>query len=106
MGPGMEKSSQRGIADPPMFSPDKDYYSWRKDVANWVELIKVGAEEGEDKLYKTVYKTVGRQLYCRGLPQAQKSVVDHAQEVEGSTSSRSFQLLVHNLLHGCNLFCL
>ncbi len=64
-----------------MFSPDKDYYSWRKDVANWVDLIKVGAEEGEDKLYKTVYKTLGQHLYCRGLPQAQKSVIDHAQEV-------------------------
>ncbi len=54
MGPGMEKSSHRGIADPPMFSPDKDYCSWRKDIANWVDLIKMGAEEGEDKLYKTV----------------------------------------------------
>ncbi len=29
MGPGMEKSSHRSIADPPMFLPDKGYYTWR-----------------------------------------------------------------------------
>lgn len=81
MGPGTDKLSQRGVADPPMFSPNNDLYIWRKDIANWVDLIKVGAEEGEDKLYKTVFKTLGRQLYSRGLPQAQKSIVDHAQEI-------------------------
>ncbi len=81
MGPGTDKLTQRGIADPPMFSPNKDQYIWRKDIANWVDLIKVGAEEGEDKLYKTIFKTLGRQLYSRGLPQAQKSIVDHAQEI-------------------------
>ncbi len=39
-----------------------------RNIANWVDLIKVGAEQGEDKLYKTVFKTLGRQLYTRGLP--------------------------------------
>ncbi len=54
MGPGMEMSLPRGIADPPMFSPDKDYNTWRKDVANWVDFIKLGAEVDEYKLFKTV----------------------------------------------------
>ncbi len=56
MGPGTDKASQSGIADPPMFIPSKDNYAWRKEIANWVDLIKVGAEQGEDKLYKTVFK--------------------------------------------------
>ncbi len=65
MGQGTSKgqSSLRSIADPPMFSPDKDHYVWRKDIANWVDLIEVGAEKGEDKLYKTVFATLGRHLY-------------------------------------------
>ncbi len=72
MGPGTDKASKRGIADPPMFIPNKDNYAWRKDIANWVYLIKVGAEKGKDKLYKTVFKTLGRQLYTRGLSQARE----------------------------------
>ncbi len=48
MGPGTDNASQRGIADPPMFIPKNDNYAWRKDIANWVDLIKVGAEKDED----------------------------------------------------------
>ncbi len=81
MGPGPDKLTQRGIADPPMFSPNKDQYIWRKNIANWVDLIKVGAEEGEEKLYKTVFKTLGRQLSPAGCRKRQKSIVDHAQEI-------------------------
>ncbi len=50
-----------------MFIPNKENYAWRKGITHWVDLIKVGAEEGEDKPYKTVFKTRGRQLYTRGL---------------------------------------
>ncbi len=82
-------ASQRGIADPPMFIPNKDNYAWRKEIANWVDLIKVGAEQGEDKLNKTVFKTFGRQLYTRGLPRAQKIIVDHAQEI-GNINYKQF----------------
>ncbi len=79
MGPGSEKNQARGIVDPPMFSPQDDMSTWRREVANWVDLITAGADNGEDKLYKTVKATLGTQLYNRGLPRAQKSMVDYAQ---------------------------
>ncbi len=62
-----------------MFSPQDDMSTWRREVANWVDLITAGADNGEDKLYKTVKATLGTQLYNRGLPRAQKSMVDYAQ---------------------------
>ena len=42
-------------------------------------MISAGATRGEDKHYKTIYATLGRQLYDKGLPQAQKSIVDEEQ---------------------------
>ncbi len=74
-------SSLRSIATFRCFPQIKTHYVWRKDIANWVDLIKVGAEKGEDKLYKTVFATLGRHLYSRGIPHDQKSIVDHAQEI-------------------------
>ena len=79
MGPGMEKEKSRG-ADPPMFCPEKDLYAWRKNVSLWVDLVCISAEKGEDKFYKTMKATLALQLYTNGLPQAQKSIVDQAQE--------------------------
>ena len=80
MGPGLEQGKGRGPTDPPRFSANKDLHVWRKQVANWVDLVATAAEKGSDKLYKTVFATLGRQLYDRGLPQAQMSIVDEAQQ--------------------------
>ncbi len=64
-----------------MFLSREENYFWRQFIANWVDLIKVGADQGEDKPYKTVFKTIGRQLYTCGLPQTQRSIVEHASEI-------------------------
>ena len=80
MDPGQDNGSSRGIADPPLFDPDQDLQVWRKRVAAWVDLISTAAEKGSDKLYKTIFATLARQLYDRGLRQAQKSIVEEAQE--------------------------
>jgi len=78
MGPG-QSSYARSTTDPPIYYPDQDNLIWRKNVSSWVELIAAGATKGEDKHYQTIYATLGRQLYDKGLPQAQKSIVDEAQ---------------------------
>ena len=80
MGPGFEQGKGRGPTDPPRFSANKDVHVWRKQGANWVDLVATAAEKGSDNLYKTVFATLGRQLYDRGLPQTQMSIVDEAQQ--------------------------
>ena len=65
---------------PPVFEPDQDLLVWRKKVASWVDLIATAASKGSDNFYKTVFCTLGRHLYDRGLRQAQQSLVDEAQE--------------------------
>lgn len=65
--------------DPPYFSPQADLQIWRKEVARWVDKIKASAEKGSDRLYKTVFATLGRHLYDTGLPSSQQSIVDEAQ---------------------------
>ena len=80
MGPGLEQGKRRGPTDPPSFNTTKDVYVWRKQVANWVDLIATAAEKGSDKLYQTIFATLGRQLYDRCLPLAQMSIADDAQE--------------------------
>lgn len=83
MGPGNDPSQDRDRhrfhLDPPYFRPDGDLQEWRRKVVRWVDLIKSAAEKGTDRTYKTVYATLGRQLYDRGLPSAQQSILDEAQ---------------------------
>ena len=80
MGPGLEHGKGRGPTDPLRFNTTNDLYLWRKQVSNWVDLIATAAEKGSDKLFQTIFATLGRQLYDRGLPQAQMIIVDEAQE--------------------------
>ena len=75
MGPGLEQGKDRGSTDSPRFSANKYLHVWRKQVANWVDLVATAAEKRSDNLYKTVFATLGRQLYDRGLPQAQMRIV-------------------------------
>lgn len=55
-------------------------FFWREKVASWVNLITTAPEEKEYKLYKPVFHTLYRQLYDRGIFQAQRSIVDKAQD--------------------------
>ena len=80
MGPGrLIEGSKRDKTDPPMFSPDKDFYQYRRHVANWLDRLVNSSKVPPDKIYKTVLATLGRLLYDRGLPAAQQSKVDEAQ---------------------------
>ena len=80
MSSGLEQGKGRGPTDPPRFSANKDLDVWRKQVANLVDLVATAAEKESDNLYKTVFDTLARQLYDRGLPQSQMSIVDEAQQ--------------------------
>ena len=80
MGPGKDFEKGLGIMHTPVFEPDQDLLVWRKKVASWVDLIATAASKGNDNFYKTVFCTLGRHLYDRGLRQAQQSLVDEAQE--------------------------
>lgn len=80
MGLGNDSDKTHGIMDPPIFQPDLDLIVWRKKVTNWVNLISTAPEKRQNKLYKTVFATLGPQFYYRGLHQNQKNIFDKAQE--------------------------
>lgn len=63
MSPGKDLERRMGMIPPPVFEPDQGLLVWRKKVASWVALIETAAKKGEDKLYKTVFYTLGRQSY-------------------------------------------
>ena len=65
------EGSKRNKTDPPMFSPDKDVYHYRRQVANWLDMVVTSFKVPSDKVYKTVLATRGRLLYDRGLAAAQ-----------------------------------
>jgi len=79
MGPATNVTKGLSPTDPPVFDPASDLQEWRRDVARWVDTIAAAAEKGSDRLYKTVFATLANHLYDRGLPNAQKSIVDEAQ---------------------------
>ena len=88
MGPGEEKVKSIGIPGAPVFDPDQDLQVWRERVTDWVDLISAAAEKGSDKLYKTIYATIARQLYEQGLCQAQKALSMKPRSVKKSITSR------------------
>lgn len=51
--------------NPAVFECDKDFLTWRKKIASWVDLISTAAKKGDDKLCKTILHTLGRQLYYK-----------------------------------------
>lgn len=80
MSLGKDFGKAHGIMDKPIFEPDADLLAWKKKVASTVGLNSSAADEGHEKLYKTVSATIARQLYDKVLRQNQKSVMDEAQE--------------------------
>lgn len=64
----------------PMFEPDQDLLVWRKKVTSWVDLISTALEDGQENLYKSVFATLTRKIFDRGLRQNQKSIMDEARE--------------------------
>ena len=82
MGPATETTKTKGSLDPPFYKPDGDQLERRRKVARWVELIASAASKGTDKQYQTVFATLGRQLYDKGLPGPQQSHVDRAQKTK------------------------
>jgi hypothetical protein len=62
----------------PVLTSGQDLYIWRKAVAEWVDLVDTAAREPNDRQFKTIRATLGRQLY-RALPASHRSVVDEAQ---------------------------
>ena len=79
MGP--EANVSKGVSpfDSPVFDPAADLQEWRRNISRWVDTIRHAAEKGQDRMYKTVYATLANQLYDRGLPSEQKSIIDEAQ---------------------------
>jgi hypothetical protein len=59
----------------PILSSGQDLYVWRKAVSEWVDLVDTAAGEPNDRQFKTIRATLGRQLY-RALPASHWSVVD------------------------------
>jgi hypothetical protein len=72
-----DQSPSRGSEAPTIF-PGHDLYIWRKAVAECVDLVHTAATQSEDRHFKTVNATLGRQLY-RALPSSHRSIVDKAQ---------------------------
>ena len=80
MGTGLSKKKDlRSRLDPPFLHPKGDLQYRQKEVFWWVDLIKHSALSGPDRVYKTIFVTLGRVLYDRGLPSAQQSIADEAQ---------------------------
>ena len=80
MDPGSGSARDReSHLDPPYFYPGGDLQDWRRKISRCVDPIKSAAERGTDGVYSTLYATLGRQLYERGLPSSQQSIVDEAQ---------------------------
>ena len=80
MGPDrLMEGSMRDKTDPAMFSPDKDFYQYRRQVDNWLDMVVTSSKVPSNKIYKTVLANLGRLLYDRGLPAAQQSMVYEAQ---------------------------
>ena len=80
MGPDrLMEGSKLDKTDPPMFSADKDFYQYRRQVANWLDMVVTSSKVPSDKVYKTVLATLGHLLYDRGLPAPLQSMVDEAQ---------------------------
>ena len=73
------EGSKRDKRDPVMFSPDKDLYQYRHQIANLVDMVVTCSKVQSDTIYNTVLATLGRLLYDRRLPAAQQSIVDEAQ---------------------------
>ncbi|CAN8076865.1 unnamed protein product [Agarophyton chilense] len=64
---------------PPIFSASTSVFQWRKLLQNGADLFYTAAEKGTDKAYKTVFATLGRQLYDCGWSTPQQCIVDEAQ---------------------------
>jgi hypothetical protein len=75
--PARHESRSQG-SEAPVLIPGQDLYVWRKAVSEWVDLVNTAATESDDRHFKTVYATLGRQLY-RALPSSHRSIVDEAQ---------------------------
>ena len=58
-----------------MFSPDKDFYQYRRQVANWLDMVVTSSKVPSHNIYETVLSTLVRLLYDRGRPAAQQSIV-------------------------------
>lgn len=69
-----------GLFDSPIFPPDGDLQVSRKGVYKWGDSLNVAHDKGSDRRLQTMYRLLGRNLYGGGLPEAQKAIVDEAQE--------------------------
>lgn len=67
---------ERNLGGPPFFSISADRQSWRRKVASWAGHVYEAAQEREDKILKTILKTLVQTLYEIGLPQAQQSITE------------------------------
>ncbi len=79
MGPGFEKSPRRAIIEPPKISNSSDLASWKRNVANWVDVIIAGSEKGEDRMFKSFRAILFRQFYKVGLNHSHHGQDDYAQ---------------------------
>lgn len=79
MGPASVTNKGLSPADPPLFNPNQDLQEYRRDVSRWIDTVSSAAEKGSDRMYQSVFATLARQLYSRGLSAEQKSVLDEAQ---------------------------
>jgi hypothetical protein len=86
-------------SEAPSFSAGQDLYSWRKAVAEWVDMVTTAASQSSDCHFKTVRVTLGRQLY-RALSASHRSVVDEAQARGAITYRQDDQVAtVNELVH-------
>ena len=80
MGQGrLMDHSKRDKTDAPMFPLDNDFYQYRRQVANWLDMVVTSSKVPSDKVYRTVLADLGLLLYNRGLSASQQSIGNEAQ---------------------------
>lgn len=80
MGPGIKMTKNPGLFHPHIFSPYGDLEVWRKRFGQWADILKVTHEKGSDRHLQTMFRLLGRTLYDRDLPEAQKAIIDEEQD--------------------------
>lgn len=84
MGPGDRsnpRTSTKQITLPLTFSPTCGFIQWRKDVRNWVEIIKYGVEKGCAD-YEVLMGSLAAMFTTLALPQAQENIVRNAERLK------------------------
>lgn len=77
----MDSSEPHSLVIRPIFDRNNNLVVYRKRVATLVHRIAKRAQKVKENLYKTAYATLARPLFEIISRQAQRNLVDQAQEM-------------------------